>query len=393
MYQLLLKMSHIQNIKISRSALLHNLQVMRQLSPRSLLLAVVKSNAYGHGLKPVVSLLKGKVDWYGVNSLAEAMDVQHLDAKTPILVMGLNGAELSEIEKLPLEARQVGRLHIVLGSMDSVSYLQQKGLTSIPFHLKIDTGLSRLGIHYDQIPEFLQYVKKYPNLKWSGIMTHFANVEDVVEQDYAQKQLQLFQSACHKAKTALAAGSPSLLCHAAASAAVMLLPNACMDMIRVGIALYGLWPSRQTQLSFLSSDLMQSPKLRPVLTWCSRIIQINPVKKGAFVGYGCTYRVQEDARIAVIPVGYYEGYMRNLSNRAHVLVRGQQAPILGRVSMNMICADLSRIPQAQVGDEVTLIGKDGKEEISADRLAELSDTINYEIVTRIHPKLPRTIVA
>ncbi len=392
----------IQRLTISCSALWHNVEVLRKLAPQSLFLAVVKANAYGHGLEPVVRSLSGRVDWFGVNSLAEALQVRRLELgleqkqRTPILVMGLNGSELGEYKKLKLEFGLRQNIHFVFSNKEALEEMEGLGLTgSVPFHLKVDTGLSRLGLGLSQLPDLLEYIYNQSthdkkNLAFSGLMTHFANVEDVTDQDYACQQLQSFIQACSLAKSCFP--KRKLLCHAAASAAAMVLPESRLDMIRVGISLYGLWPSVQTRLSFFGQNTGQAlPELRPVLTWTSRIVHIHETPANSYVGYGCTYRSEQKMNLAVVPVGYYEGYGRDLSNRSYVLVHGHRAYLLGRVSMNMIIIDISLIKQARVGDEVTLIGRDGQNEISADQLAEMATTINYEIVTRINAELPRVL--
>ena len=336
-----------------------------------------------------------KVDYFGVNSLEEALSLRRLDAKTPLLVMGCNGLELEDLKKI--EPQLCKELHFALSSLESLKLfhecLTDSQRSAIFFHLKIDTGLSRLGLSPSELPTLLSKIQAEPKLAshWKGLMTHFANVEDVSDQEYAKKQISAFQIICQKAKTA---HSRALLCHAAASAAAMLLPESQLDMIRVGISLYGLWASPKTRLSFLSQRGAQNmPSLRPVLHWSSRLVHINKIKRGSYIGYGCSYRAEQDMRVGVVPVGYYEGYARALSNRSYVLVRGQRARLLGRVSMNMICVDLSLIEGLECGDEVTLLGKNGEEVISADDLAEMRDTINYEVVTAINAKLPRRVIA
>ncbi len=383
---------NLQYIEISRSALLHNLQIFRDIAPQSKLMAVVKSNAYGHGIKEVVHILKEKIDWFGVNNLEEANSIRSIDPSSSILVMGENGMGLLDHIPTFLEKdHHKGKVHLTLSCKESISNLtRNKHLSSLPFHLKVDTGLSRLGSSIEGFTSLMRFIQNRQHLFWTGIMTHLANVEDVTDQDYAQEQLESFRVVCQKALQIKA----NLICHAAASAATLLLPESRLDMIRVGISLYGLWPSDKTRLSLLlkSDKKKGNPELRPVLSWRSRIIHIHEVKSGNFVGYGATYRAEEDKKIAVLPSGYYEGYSRSLSGNSYVLIRSNRAPVLGRVSMNMISVDVSLIPQAQVGDMATLIGSDGSETITADFLADRSGTIHYEIVSRIHPQIPRIVV-
>ena len=204
-------------------------------------------------------------------------------------------------------------------------------------------------------------------------------------------QLDLFQSNLLEAYRA--AGKRNLVRHIAASASAMLLPESRMDMIRVGISLYGLWPSEKTRISLQADSGNGSAiSLKPVMRWVTRVAHLNFLNAGASIGYGCAAQVNTNSTIAVLPVGYYEGYDRSLSNRSHVLIRGRRAPILGRVCMNMITVDVTHIEDIKVGDEAVLIGSSGVEEITADTLAEMANTINYEIVSRIQSDIPRVVV-
>jgi alanine racemase len=368
-------------VEISRSAMLHNVSVFRELAPESLFMAVVKSNAYGHGLNQSVQILRGSVDWYGVNTIWEARTIRKHDPDTPILIMG--AIDFSEgLEDIP------DGTHITISNIEEIKILE-RDYPEIPFHLKVDTGMSRLGLHGAKLDHALQYLEDRGDLAWAGLMTHFANVEDVSDQGYSLKQLHRFQDACARARSA--AGVRKLICHSAASAAAMILPEAQMDMIRVGISLYGLWPSDTTRVSLLG--LRGSlPELRPAMQWITRIVHINEVEAGVSVGYGCTYRTQTPTRIAVLPVGYYEGYSRGYSNRSHVVIGGLRARIIGRVCMNMIMVDVTHIPGVKKGDEAVLIGSLGEESVSAEELAGLISTINYEVTTMIEEYIPRVIV-
>ncbi len=377
----------LHRVEISRSALLNSVQQYRSIIGSSRFFAIVKSNAYGHGLRPCVQILSSVVDGFGVNHIAEAASVYDLTDR-PFLVMGRFDADEAR-QLLDLEA---SRITVVLSDIDEIRQLQELR-PDLPFHLKVDTGMSRLGRRDASLEAVFQYLEDHPELPWTGLMTHFANVEDVTDQTYAQEQLRLFARAWDRAGSA-ARGRP-LIRHAAASAAAMILPESRLDLVRIGISLYGLWASQATRLSHLS---LNGPhlQLRPALRWITKIVQINDIPAGSMVGYGCTYQTQRLSRIAVLPVGYYEGYDRRLSNRAYVVINGRRAPVVGRVCMNMLMVDVTHIPGVHTGMDAVLIGRgegDGEsDEMSADTMAELSGTINYETTTRIHPDLKRIVV-
>ncbi|MBI3396176.1 MAG: alanine racemase [Spirochaetia bacterium] len=369
-------------LDISREALLKNVASLKAASSGARFMAVVKSNAYGHGLAETAGILAGNVDWFGVNAVAEAATIRSVDPSTPILVMGAQ--DESDLKT----AAGLSSVHVTLSSLDDVKRIARTA-PGLPFHLKVDTGMSRLGAGAAHWAPLAGFLNDSPSLLWSGLMTHFANVEDVTDHEYAMRQLSRF----HEAYAAFdgARRGRTVLRHAAASAPALILPESRLDMVRCGIALYGLWPSRETRLSALKVYDGRIPELEPALSWKARLVHVNRVAGGSYVGYGCTYKVARDTDVGVVPVGYFEGYERALSNRAHVIVRGRRARILGRVCMNMIMADVTDIPGAAPGDEVVLIGRDQSERVGADDLADLTSTINYEVVSRIQSDIPRIV--
>jgi len=221
-----------------------------------------------------------------------------------------------------------------------------------------------------------------------GVSSHFANIEDTTDHSYAKYQLDRFKDFLAQIENH---GIRVPFKHIACSAAVILFPETYFNMARIGIGIYGLWPSNEV---YISSLLRKRPRfyLRPVLTWKARIAQVKKVPKGDFIGYGCTYKTSRDTDLAVIPVGYYDGYFRSLSNVSFVLIKGKRASIRGRVAMNFIMADITDIPGVHVEDPVILIGSEGSDSITADKLASLTGTINYEITARISPHIPRIVV-
>lgn len=374
-------------VEIRASALKSNLIHFRRATSTGVM-AVLKSNAYGHDLELCTRAVRGQADWIGVNSIEEAIRVRKVDDSTPVLVMGANDtADYKEI------ASYASKPVLVLSTIDAIRELEDH-LPGHPFHLKVDTGMSRLGHHGVSLQKIFSYLSAHPELNWCGLMTHFANVEDVTDQTYAQEQLNRFDEA--SAFAVSAAGNRKLAFHTAASGAALLLPESRRDLVRVGISLYGMWPSRETRISASAltaqGTLDSSFKLEPALQWKTRIVHINAITAGTAVGYGCTYRPVQDSNIAVLPVGYFEGYDRRLSNKAHVLISGKRAPVIGRVCMNMIMVDITHIADAKVGSVATLIGTDEKESVTADDLADWMGTINYEVTTKIEPGIPRILV-
>jgi alanine racemase len=216
--------------------------------------------------------------------------------------------------------------------------------------------------------------------------THFANLEDRLNQQYARHQLREFQ----KAEAILnQLGIKPHYRHCAATAGIIALPEAHFNFVRLGIGAYGLWPSPKTKIAAERLDVKM--ELKPVLTWKTIVAQVKPVKKGDLVGYGCSHEMKQNGKIAVLPIGYYDGFVRTLGNKGAVLIRGHRAPVIGRVCMNMIMVDVTDIPNVRLEDEVVLIGEQGSERITAEDMAELSGTINYEVTTRIGERIPRNL--
>ncbi|MDZ4726106.1 MAG: alanine racemase [Leptospira sp.] len=370
-------------VSLSKSALDHNISLFRKLiAPGIKFTAVIKSNAYGHGLLELAELSLGSgADLLGVNSLEEAITVRSKFPTAIILIMGSIPHFKNRLHLLADE-----NFWILVSSESEISELQK--LNPRPkIHLKLDTGMSRLGQsekNWEMIASSLSEKKMYLD----GIATHFASTEDFTEHSYSQKQLNSFLKAESIFKKN---GYNNLVKHCASSASAMLFPEARLDLIRVGISMYGLWPSLETKLS-LSLMGKEIGTLKPVLSWKTKIQHIQELKAGEFIGYGSTFKTTYPTRLAVIPVGYYEGLDRKLSNNGYMLVHGERARILGRICMNMTMIEITHIPEAVLGDEVIIIGTSGKETISADDHAAWSNTINYEVVTSILDKFPRTIV-
>ena len=319
-----------------------------------------------------------------MNSLEEALIIKKNGVSLPILILGyvalvdLPEAVENEFRLTVYNKETIERLREITSKIKKKAYL----------HIKVETGTHRQGINKEELISFIKFIKKYPYLSIEGLSTHFANIEDTTDHSYAQKQLDIFNSCIELLKRE---GISIPVKHTACTAATILFPETYFDMVRVGIGIYGLWPSKETYLSCLLRS-RQLVSLKPILTWKTRIAQIKNVPEGAFIGYGCTYKTTRPTKLAVLPIGYYDGYDRKLSNFSYVLIRGKRAPVRGRIAMNMITVDITDIPGVKLEDEVVLLGEQGNEIISAEHLASLCGTINYEIVTRINPLIPRIVI-
>ena len=356
----------------------------RRLGPGVRLGAVVKANAYGHGMTEVATLAReGGADWLCVNGVEEAVRLRGEGHDCEILVMGyVPLGHLGEVVEHGLRP--------VVYATESLARLEELARRSgrtVPVHLKIETGTQRQGIPEPEVAALAERVRRSSSLTLEGICTHFANIEDTTDHGFAERQIEAFSRISDGLH---AAGIDIPIRHTACSAATLLFTRTHLDLARIGISLYGLWPSRETYVACLERG-KPALDLQPVMTWKTRVAQVKTVPEGSYVGYGCTYRTTRDSRIAVLPVGYSEGYSRNLSGIAHVLIRGRRAPIRGRVCMNMCMADVTDIEGVRPEEDVVLLGRQGEEEVSAEQLAAWSGTISYEVVARIHPALPRVV--
>ncbi len=379
-------------IEISAQALQKNIKVFRTISQGSFQLgAVLKGNAYGHGLLQVFCAVRTKVDTIYLISAQDAFQLRTWEKEQnwkPQRLIVIGAISLSEAIRCSRE-----EIEVVMGGLEWKDYWKsiQKENLQLKVHVHLDTGLAREGFRSENLIQELAFLKSARStLQVVGLMSHFANTEDVTEQSYALEQLEKFRSMSHRLKKFLKIQSP-LEEHLSASAGALILPEARLSITRVGIALYGLWPSVEARISskFVLKTL---PELKPVLTWKCKSQVIKWIEKGSYVGYGCTYRCSQDTQIAVFPVGYFDGYPRLASGKAHVLINQKRCPILGRVMMNHIIVDVTHLDSKAAQLEAVLLGVDGKESIPAESLANWAQTIHYEIVTRIGSHLRRVMV-
>jgi alanine racemase len=370
-------------IEINGGRLGNNLQSFRGiLSPDTGLMVVVKSNAYGHGLSVVSDAIRDQVDWFGVDSLAEALEVEHVAPGKPVLILGYSRIE-DAAEIVRREFRQVTYRQDMAQALSEAAGISGK---TAKIHLKIETGTNRQGIPLDEVTAFSQFVSRLPGIEVEGAYTHFANIEDTLDPSFAKLQLERFGQAITQLEEA---GIRPTHIHADATAGILLYPETHFTMVRLGIGAYGIWPSRESRIA--ARERGREVKLEPVLTWKTRIVQLKNIEAGEYVGYGLSFRANRATTLAVIPVGYYEGFDRALSNVGQALVGGAPVPIVGRVAMNMTVLDVTDVAP-RLDDEVVLIGRQGESEITADELANKAGTIAYEIVSRINPLLERRLI-
>lgn len=352
------------DLTIDLAALRHNfLQLRGRLAPEVKCLAVVKADAYGHGLVPAARTLAGAgAQYLGVASVEEGLALRQEGIDLPIiLLLGIVPRES--------QAAVAADLEVILYRKDVAQALEETARSlgkKAWVHLKVDTGMGRLGINPSEVLPFLESLKNSPDLEVLGLVSHLA-MADVPDKTYTKKQLQEF---LHLLTAARDRGWELPLSHIANSAALVEMPEAHFGMARPGIALYGSPPAPGRSWGV---------DLKPVMSLTTQVLQLKRLPPGSCISYGCTYTTADWCDLAVLPVGYSNGYPRLLSNRGQVLINGQRAPIRGRVCMNLIMAEVSHIPGVKEGQPVTLLGEEGGERLSADDLAAWAETISYEI--------------
>lgn len=360
--------------EIDLDALGHNYTNIKKMAQGQKMLAVVKANAYGHGSVDVSKELERLgVDLFGVAILQEGIELRRAGIKRPILLLnGIFAGEAEDVLKYDLTPVVYAE-----NTVKELSEAAKRAGKTVPVHVKIDTGMKRLGIPVSEIEGFFERVKLIGNVKVEGIMSHFATA-DSKDRGFMDEQSRIFSGAVDKVKSM--GFSPDYI-HIANSAAIIsdLLPD-CLNMVRPGITMYGSYPS------IWFRDKIE---LKPVMTLKSGIVQVKKVKKGESVSYARKFTAERDSVIGVVPAGYADGYPRHLSNIGETIVRGKRASVAGLVCMDLIMIDVTDIPGVTEGDEVVLWGRQGEAEITADELARKIGTISYELFCRVSGRVPR----
>lgn len=362
--------------EIDLCAIAHNLNELRRVTgSRAKIMAVVKANAYGHGAVEVsTTVLSNGADYLGVAILNEALELRLAGIKAPILILGFTPPEQvfdAVREDITLTVYNIEGAKAI---SDAAASLGKKA----KIHVKVDTGMGRIGFLTDiTSAREIMRIAAFPGVELEGMFTHFA-VSDIKDKEYSNKQFEKFSEIDTQLRN-LGLNIP--IKHAANSAAIIDLPDFHADMVRAGVSLYGLYPSDEV--------FKDKVDLIPAMTFKARVANVKTVPAGTSVSYGRTYITETETRVATIPVGYADGYTRLFSNRAHVLVKGVRVPVIGRVCMDQFMVDVSNIPDVSIEDEVVLMGRQGNQKVTADELAELIGTINYEIVCMVSSRVPR----
>ena len=362
---------------INLSAVLHNLEEMhKNIDKNTKIVAVIKTDGYGHGALPIAKAIEDvPYLWgYAVATVDEAMSLIDDGRKKPILILGISFAEQfdviirNDIRPCVCDFDTAKKLSEIAVAKDKICHI----------HIKIDTGMSRIGFQVsEETANIICEISQLPNVEVEGLFTHFANADEK-DKTRTFEQMDLYRQMC---QMLLERGVQIPIKHCSNSAGIVDIPEANMNMVRAGIILYGLWPSDEVN--------KRTMDLHPVMSLKSHISYIKDLEAGRKVSYGGIYVTPEKQRIATVPVGYGDGYARSLSDKGYVLVRGQKAPICGRICMDQFMIDVSHIEGVREGDPVTLLGQDGTQCITMEELGDLSERFNYEFACLITPRVPR----
>jgi len=375
-------------ISLDEEAVQNNVAFLKKKIGKNVVIsAVVKANAYGHGIEEIVPLFeKYGINHYSVFSYEEAIRVYNsLSDPHPIMIMGwISDENMIDIIKKGIEffIFNTERLQVALSQAKSLN-------TKIKIHLEAETGMNRSGLNINELNSAISLIKENKDyIDVVGFCTHLAGAESISNHSRIQKQLKKY----NQLLTVLKKNNikPQYR-HVANSAASFVYPKARMDMVRIGIMLYGFWSSTEVFIQYINNKANKTDPLDRILSWKSQIMSIKDVKCGEFVSYGLSYLAQTNIRTALIPIGYASGYSRSLSNKGIILIQNQICGVIGVVNMNMIIADISNLPDAKIGDEVVVIGKQNGLEIKVSAFSEISDQLNYEVLAHLSESIKRTV--
>lgn len=349
-------------LEIDLSAVKENInQIKALIKSDTRIIAVIKSNAYGHGLIEIATAIDEDVDFFAVSEIQEAVNLREAGFEKPVLYLSnpLSQQELDIIFNFDITP--------VINSIDFLKLYQEYACDQnkiLNFHLKIDTGMSRMGILWQEVYKVLDLLRESKNLNLEAIFTHFAHAQDL---GFTRLQIERFQEVISVFKNA----GFNFFVHSANSSAVLRYSSAWFDCVRPGLIIYGVYPE---------PDVKNRIKLKQAMSFKTRLIAIKNIPKGSFVGYNCTYKAASDMKIGIIPVGYNQGFPWALSNKGFVLLRGKRVPVVGRVSMDQTILDIREIENPQLGEEVVITGSQGEDQIRVEEIAEWAGTIPYEVL-------------
>ena len=375
-------------IEIDQTAYQNNLAFLKKsFQKETIISSVVKGNAYGHGIEEFVTMaFESGVTHFSVFDVAEAKLIfQTLSNKVTILIMGFVSIESlewvisNEVEFYVFEKK---RLEMAIKISKK---LNKKAIV----HIEVETGMNRTGFQQKELNPLISLLKKEANyIDFKGLCTHYAGAESMANYFRVKQQIDRFEKIY--AYFCIKDLKPKLR-HTACSAASMMFPETQMDMVRIGIMQYGLWPSPEVFASFITTQKKKTDPLKRVISWKSQVMSLKKVNAFEYIGYGTSYMAKEKMIIALVPIGYAHGYSRMLSNKGRVIINQHRCMVVGSVNMNMMIVDVSEVPSVQLEDEVVLIGKQENIDISVASFSENSNQLNYELLTRISKSIPRKI--
>lgn len=376
-------------IEISKKAFRNNIRYLKKIIGNEVVFSsVIKGNAYGHGIENILPLAEESgIGHFSVFSANEALDaIQIMSPGSRLMIMGyLDDPEIEwaighDIEFFVFDWDRLTK------AIETAKMLRKKAR----IHIEVETGFHRTGFEYGRMGDLAKYLKREHNhYVFQGLCTHYAGAESLSNYLRIKNQIALFRKfnryfARH--------GLEPLLRHTACSAAALTYPATIMDMVRFGIAQYGFWPSPETHMFRFRKDTRDTNPLRRMLSWKSRVMVVKEVEAGSFIGYGSSFLANKKLKIAIIPVGYANGFSRALSNIGRVLIRGRRVPVIGTVTMNTMTVNVTDIPGVERGDEVVIIGKQKRMSISISSFCEMSEQLNYQLLTRLPSNIPRIVV-
>lgn len=377
------------SIELDQSALETNLRYIRSIiGPEVHISSVVKGNAYGHGIFEFVPMAEAAgIDHFSVFSADEALEVLNTSMKrSRVMIMGyidnaeLEWAILNEVEFFVFEMDRLEQACLVASRVGKPARI----------HVELETGLNRTGFSRNDLSKVVDFlIRNRRHFEVMGACTHYAGAESVANYLRVKKQIKTFSKYDQWLRSK---GILPAIRHTACSAAAISYPKSRMDMVRIGILQYGFWPSKETFIDCIKHSRSREDPLKRVIKWKSQVMDVKEVETGEFIGYGTTFMATDNMKIATVPVGYSHGYSRSLSNQGRVLIRGKRLAVIGIVNMNLLIVDISEHPVIEKGDEVVLIGDQGENSITVASFSELSDQLNYELLSRLPRNIPRTVI-